>query len=65
MTSLHRFAKIGLKMPRKLQQINKSSGSYGCVIIWKNYLDRQVNRKRKGKIWPNVHTLPWELSEER
>ena len=51
-------------MPGKLWETNKSWGSYGCVIIWKNYLDRKVNRKRKGKIWPNVHTLPWELSQE-
>ena len=60
-TSSHKFAKVGLKMPRKLRQTNKSWGSYGCAIIWKNYLDRQVNRERKGKIWPNVHTLPWAL----
>ena len=63
-TSSHKFAKVGLKMPRKLKQTNKSWGSFGCAILWKNYLDRQVDRKRKGKIWPDVQTLPWELSQE-
>ena len=41
--------KVGLKMPGKLRQINKSWRSSGCVIVWKNYLDRQVDRKRKAK----------------
>ena len=63
-TSSHKFAKVGLKMPRKLRQTNKSWGNYDCAIVWKNYLDRQIDRRRKGKIWPNVHTLPWELSQE-
>ena len=63
-TLLHKFVKVGIKMPRKLRQTNKSWGSYGSAILWKNYLDRQVGKKRKGKIWPNVHILPWRLSQE-
>ena len=52
------------QMPGKLWQTNKSWRSYGCAIAWKNYLDRQVDRKRKEKIWHDVHTLLWELSQE-
>ena len=63
-TSSHKFTKVSLKMPGKLRLTKKSWESYGCVIVSKNYLDRQVNRKRKGKMWPDVHTLPWELSQE-
>ena len=63
-TSSHKFSRVGLKMPRKLRQPNKSWGSYGCAIWPKNYLDRQIDRKRKDKFWPDVHTLPWELSQE-
>ena len=49
---------------RKLRQTNKSWGSYGSAIVWKKYLDWQDDRKRKDKFLPDVHTLPWELSQE-
>ena len=62
--SSHKFAKAGFKMPGKLRQTNKSLGSYGCVILWKNYLGRQVHRKRNGKIWFDVHALPWQQSQQ-
>ena len=61
-TSSLRFGKVGLKMLGKLRQTNKSWGSYGCAIVSKKYLDRQVERKTKNKICRDIHTLPVELS---
>ena len=54
-TSSHKFAKVGLKMPGKYRQTNKSWGSFGCVIVWKNYLDIKVDKERKGKLWPDMY----------